>query len=189
MMKLLDQILEHNKLFVEKEEYVQFQTTKFPNKKLVVLSCMDTRLIDLLPSAMNVKHGDMKNVKNAGAIVSHPFGSIMRSILVAVFELNADEVLVVGHHDCGMGKINYESLRAKMEDRGVLKETIDDLKYAGIDIKSFLKGFNSVEESVRESVAMITKHPLMPEGVPVHGLVVDPNTGKLDVIVNGYEGN
>lgn len=99
--------------FVDKEEYKQYQTTKFPDKKLVVLSCMDTRLMDLLPKAMNLKHGDMKIVKNAGAIVSHPFGSIMRSILVAVFELKADEVLVVGHHDCGMGKINPEGMREK----------------------------------------------------------------------------
>jgi carbonic anhydrase len=186
-MKLLNEILEHNRTFVESEDYVKFQTTKFPDKKLVVLSCMDTRLIDLLPTAMNVKHGDMKIVKNAGALVSHPFGSIMRSILVAVFELNADEVMVIGHHDCGMGKVNYESMREKMEARGIKKETIDDLKYAGIDVKTFLKGFNSVEESVQESVDMIANHPLMPEGVPVHGLVVDPHTGKLDLIVNGYE--
>ncbi|MCG1021923.1 beta-class carbonic anhydrase [Sutcliffiella horikoshii] len=186
-MKLLDEILEHNSDFVEKEEYIQYQTTKFPDKKLVVLSCMDTRLMDLLPKAMNLKHGDMKIVKNAGAIVSHPFGSIMRSILVAVFELNADEVLVVGHHDCGMGKINPEGMREKMEARGITKETIDDLKYAGIDVKGFLKGFDSVEESVRESVDMIANHPLMAEGVPVHGLVIDPHTGKLDLVVNGYE--
>lgn len=186
-MKLLNEILEHNRTFVDSEEYVKFETTKFPDKKLVVLSCMDTRLIDLLPSAMNVMHGDMKIVKNAGALVSHPFGSIMRSILVAVLELNADEVMVIGHHDCGMGKVNYETIREKMEARGIKKETIDDLKYAGIDVKTFLKGFDSVEESVRESVDMIANHPLMPEGVPVHGLVIDPHTGKLDLIVDGYE--
>ena len=188
-MKLLEEILEHNSNFVKNKEYLKYETTKFPNKKVVVLSCMDTRLLELLPSALNFKHGDMKIVKNAGAIVSHPFGSIMRSILVAVFELNADEVLVVGHHDCGMGKINPEGMREKMEARGVTKETIDDLKYAGIDVKGFLKGFDSVEESVKESVDMIANHPLMPDGVPVHGLVIDPHTGKLDLVVNGYEQN
>ncbi|CAG9622418.1 beta-class carbonic anhydrase [Sutcliffiella rhizosphaerae] len=186
-MRLLEQILEHNLDFVEKEEYKQYQTTKFPDKKLVVLSCMDTRLMELLHKAMNMKHGDMKIVKNAGAIVSHPFGSIMRSILVAVYELNADEVAVVGHHDCGMGKVNFDSIREKMEARGIKKETIDDLKYAGIDVRGFLKGFDSVEESVRESVDMIVKHPLMPKGIPVHGLVIDPHTGKLDLVTNGYE--
>ena len=77
---------------------------KFPNKKMVIISCMDTRLVELLPKAMNMRNGDVKIIKVAGAVISHPFGSIMRSILVAVYELGADEVCVVGHHDCGMAK-------------------------------------------------------------------------------------
>ncbi|AST92962.1 beta-class carbonic anhydrase [Sutcliffiella cohnii] len=186
-MKLLEEILEHNSNFVRNKEYLKYETTKFPNKKVVVLSCMDTRLLELLPSALNFKHGDMKIVKNAGALVSHPFGSIMRSILVAVYELNADEVMVVGHHDCGMGSINADSMIQKMKDRGIAVEKIEALKYAGVDIKSFLKGFQSVEESVRESVDTINNHPLLPSNLPVHGLVIDPHTGKLDVVINGYE--
>lgn len=69
---------------------------------------MDTRLVELLPHALNLRNGDVKIVKNAGALVSHPFGSIMRSILVAVYELQADEVCVIGHHDCGAGKLQAE---------------------------------------------------------------------------------
>ncbi|MDX5475497.1 MAG: carbonic anhydrase [Bacillaceae bacterium] len=184
---LLNEILLHNESFVETKEYLKYETTKFPDKKVVILSCMDTRLLELLPKAMNLKNGDIKIVKNAGALVSHPFGSIMRSILVAVYELGADEVIVCGHHDCGMGKINYDSIREKMEQRGITNKRIDALKYAGIDVKNFLKGFNSVEESVKESVDMINNHPLLPEDIPVHGLVIHPHTGKLDLIVNGYE--
>lgn len=184
---LLNEILQHNESFVETKEYLKYETTKFPDKKVVILSCMDTRLLELLPKAMNLKNGDIKIVKNAGALVSHPFGSIMRSILVAVYELGADEVIVCGHHDCGMGKINYDSIREKIEQRGITNKRIDALKYAGIDVKNFLKGFNSVEESVKESVDMINNHPLLPEDIPVHGLVIHPHTGKLDLIVNGYE--
>ena len=40
--------------------------------------------------------------------------------------------------------------------------------------------------SVKDSVDVIKHHPLFPENVPVHGLVIDPKTGKLDLIVNGY---
>ncbi|MCY9220783.1 carbonic anhydrase, partial [Bacillus licheniformis] len=50
----------------------------------------------------------------------------------------------------------------------------------------WLKSFDSVEDSVRDSVSVIRNHPLMPEEVPVHGLVIDPETGRLDLIVNGY---
>lgn len=37
------------------------------------------------------------------------------------------------------------------------------------------------------SVNMVRHHPLLPEEVPVHGLVIDPGTGTLDVVVDGYE--
>ena len=102
MSTILSEILEHNESFVRRKEYEKFLTDQFPNKKLVILTCMDTRLIELLPRAMGVRNGDVKMIKNAGAIVSHPFGSVMRSVLVAIYELGAAEVAVVGHHNCGM---------------------------------------------------------------------------------------
>ena len=83
-MRKLEEILEYNKSFVENKEYEQYVTSKHPNKKIVVLSCMDTRLTELLPKAMNLKNGDVKLIKNAGATIMHPFGSIMRSVLVAI---------------------------------------------------------------------------------------------------------
>lgn len=186
-MRIVDEILVHNEKFVANKEFEKFETTKFPEKKLVVLSCMDTRLVELLPQAMNVRNGDVKIVKSAGAIVAHPFGSIMRSILVAVYELKADEICVIGHHDCGMSKISPESFLSKAIEKGVDKEKIDTVKYAGVDLDQWLKGFNNVEDSVRDSVETIKNHPFLASGIPVHGLVIDPSTGKLDVVVNGYE--
>ncbi|GMB09881.1 carbonic anhydrase [Thermolongibacillus altinsuensis] len=186
-MRLLDEILEHNRKFVEKKEYEKYETTKYPNKRLVILSCMDTRLVELLPQAMNVKNGDVKIVKTAGAIVSHPFGSIVRSVLVALYELGADEVCVVGHYDCGMGSIQAGAMIEKMIERGIPKERIEMLKYSGVDLERWLRGFSSVEESVRHSVDMLKNHPLLPPNIPVHGLIIDPHTGKLDVVVNGYD--
>lgn len=98
----LEEILAFNRSFVENGEYEQYRTSRFPDKKMVILTCMDTRLVELLPKAMNLKNGDAKIIKNAGAIVTQPFGNIMRSIIVAVYKLNAREVCVVGHHECGM---------------------------------------------------------------------------------------
>lgn len=112
-MKLLENILQFNQQFVERQDYQKYQTSKFPDKRMVILSCMDTRLVELLPHAMNMRNGDVKIVKSAGALVAHPFGSIMRSILVAVYELNADEVCVIGHHDCGMSKLSCDSFWIK----------------------------------------------------------------------------
>jgi carbonic anhydrase len=187
-MSRLDDIITYNKKFVEEKAYERFHTTKFPDKNMVILTCMDTRLVELLPKAMNIANGDAKVIKNAGALVSHPFGGIMRSILVAIYMLKAEEVFVVGHHDCGMTGMHATPLLDKAAEAGVSKENIDTLKHAGIDIEGFLQGFKSVEESVKESVHMINNHPLMPKNVLVHGLIIHPDTGKLDMVIDGAKG-
>ncbi len=185
-MNRLDEILVFNQQFVENREYVPYQTSKFPDKKLVILSCMDTRLSDLLPRAMNLKNGDAKFIKNAGAVVSHPFGSIMRSILVAVYDLGADEICVIGHHGCGMSSINPDETIGKMISSGISRDTIDTVERVGVNLNAWLQRIDSIPDSVRESVRIIRTHPLLPKSLCVHGLVIDPETGKLDVVVNGY---
>ncbi|WP_226038247.1 beta-class carbonic anhydrase [Aquibacillus saliphilus] len=186
-MMYLDELIEFNQEFSKEKKYIQYQTDKFPDKRIVIFSCMDTRLVELLPNALNIKNGDAKIVKNAGAIIKNPFGSIMRSLLVAVYALKADEILVIGHHDCGMKGFSGKQLIEKAMQRGVQKETINTLEYAGIDVEQWLEGFESVEDSVEHSVGVIRNHPLLPKDTPVHGLVIDPNTGKLDIVTKGYE--
>jgi carbonic anhydrase len=186
-MNKLQEILLHNKLFVENKEYEKYTTTKYPDKKIVILSCMDTRLTAMLPSALNLKNGDAKIIKNAGAVVMHPFGSIMRSLLVAIYELKAEEVLVIGHHGCGMSNINPDAMIEQFIQRGVTRDTISTIEYTGINLKNWLHGFGCVHDSVKESTSIIKNHPLMPKDVFVHGLIIDPETGELEVAVDGYK--
>jgi carbonic anhydrase len=185
-MSRVTDILEHNTQFVDKGEYHEFTSDRFPSMRMVILTCMDARLIELLPKAMGVGNGDAKVIKNAGAIVSHPFGSIMRSILVAVYELGAEEVVVVGHHDCGMTGLSCARIIDKAKTLGVSDDTINTLRHSGIDLQRWLTGFESVETGVTQSVAIVRNHPLLPKSVTVHGLIMDPHTGKLELVVDGY---
>ncbi|CAK4814174.1 unnamed protein product [Aphanomyces euteiches] len=134
---------------------------------------------------MDIKNGDVKIIKIAGAVVAHPFGSVMRSIIIAIYELKASEVFIVGHTDCGMGSVNPSKMKEKFKAEGIKDETINTLEYYGLDLEKWLKGFDDVNESVRNSVKLIRNHPLLPK-IPVHGLVISPNTGKLDVVEDGY---
>lgn len=186
-MKRLDEILSYNKLFVEKKLYENYAATKFPDKKMIIFSCMDTRLTELLPQAMNIQNGDAKIIKNAGAIITHPFGSVMRSIIVAIYELKAEEILIIGHHGCGMSNLIPENVIDKMKDNGVTDETLSLLKFSGVDIHDWLHGFDCVYDSVRQSVSTVRNHPLVPKNIAIHGLIIDPDTGELELIVNGYE--
>ncbi|MEN2767767.1 beta-class carbonic anhydrase [Ornithinibacillus xuwenensis] len=178
----LDEMLAFNKQFVEGKEYEKYQTDSIPNKKMVVFTCMESRLVELLQRALNIQNGDVKMVKNAGAIIRKPFDSIMKSILVAIFELKAEEVTVIGHHDCGMSRVDTKKLTQTMLDKGIEEETIKTLQHAGIDFEDEFHGFETVEESVQQSVNLIRNHPLLPDYVKVHGLVIDPGTGKVDVV-------
>lgn len=188
-MTILSEILDFNDTFVAEKQYEQYATTKFPDKRIVILTCMDTRLTELLPKAMNLKNGDAKIIKSAGAVVTHPFGGIMRSLLVAVYDLQADEVYIVGHHDCGMSAVDTGLIIEKMVHRGIDKNIFKTLKYSGVDMEDWLHGFGDVTESVKMSVDAVRNHPLMDKKVAVHGLVVHPTTGKLDIIIDGYMHN
>lgn len=185
---LLQEILTYNEQFVQNKEYVQYEATKYPKKRMVVVSCMDARLVELLPKALDLHNGDAKILKTAGGTITHPFGSIMRSIVTAVYELNAEEIYVIGHHGCGMSQSNPKGTLQKILDRGVASsEILSALEYAGIDLHKWLFGFDNVVDSIKGNIELVRNHPLIPKDIPVHGLAIAPDTGKLDVIVDGYK--
>lgn len=96
---MIQKILEYNKAFVKEEAYKPYITSKYPDKKLAILTCMDARLTALLPAALGIKNGDAKIIKNAGGVTTHPYGSVVRSLLVAILELGVEEIMVIGHTD------------------------------------------------------------------------------------------
>lgn len=180
---MIEDILAYNQSFVERKAYEKYITSKYPDKKIAVVSCMDTRLTELLPAALGLKNGDAKIIKNAGGIIDHPFGSAMRSLLIAIYELDVREILVVGHTDCGARNTDHLEMIAAMKERGVAQADIDMIAYCGIDFKAWLDGFQDLESSVKKSVGLVKNHPLVPADIKVYGLVLDSVTGALTKIV------
>lgn len=180
---MIDEILEYNKIFVENKGYEKYITSKYPNKKIAIVSCMDTRLTELLPAALGLKNGDAKIIKNAGGIISHPFGSVMRSLLIGIYELDVKEVLVIGHTDCGARCTDSEKIIQKMKIHGIPQQNIDMIKYYGIDFDSWLGGFKNLDSSIKKSVDLIRKHPLIPDDIMIYGLAIDSVTGELRKVI------
>ena len=176
---MIDQIMEYNKKFVENKGYEPYLTSKYPNKKLAVLTCMDTRLTELLPAALGLKNGDAKIIKNAGGVITHPYGSVVRSLLVAILELGVEQVMVIGHTDCGVQGMDGNELLGELVERGIDKEHIDIVRHSGIDLEKWLGGFESVEKSVEETVHTLKTHPLMPKDIEIKGFIMDSETGAL----------
>ena len=90
---MINQIIDYNRSFVERKGYEPFITDKYPDKNLAVLTCMDTRLTELLPTALGLKNGDAKIIKT---IQNHPLipkditvrGFIIDSVTGALEEIN-----------------------------------------------------------------------------------------------------
>src|SRR5699024_12202577 len=109
---------------------------------------------------INIRSSSVKMFKTAVAIVRKPYESIVKIILFAIYDLQAEEVAVIGHHNCGMSAVNTDNLRDKMKQEGISDETFKILDHAGIDFDAEFHGFDSVEESVQQSVDIIRNHPL-----------------------------
>ena len=179
---MIDQIIAFNKTFVAQKGYEKYLTDKYPSKRLAVLSCMDTRLTELLPAALGLKHGDAKMIKNAGGLVISPFDSAMRSLIVAIYELGVQEVMVVAHSNCGACHMSYDHFYHEMIVRGVTDETLNTIRQCGVDLNQWLEGFKDTPTSVQKTVETIKTHPLMPKDVVVRGFIIDSETGALQEI-------
>ncbi len=185
---MIKEMIEYNRKFVEEQRYKQYEADKYPNKKIAIVTCMDTRLTELLPAALGIKNGDCKIIKNAGGVVSSSFGSVVRSLLVAIIELGVEEVMIIGHTDCGVAHIDADMMIGHMVNRGISLETIDMIKYCGVDFETWLAGFDTVETSVEETVHTLRHHPLIPKDVRIGGYVMDTVTGELHVVCEALEG-
>lgn len=176
---MIEQILKFNKEFVDNKGYEKFMTSKYPDKKIAIVTCMDTRLVELLPAALGLRNGDVKIIKNAGGTITNPFDSTMRSLLVAVYELGVNEIMVIGHTGCGVQGMNAAEMLELMHKRGISEEHISLMRHCGIDLDSWLHGFDDTAAAVRETVDLISHHPLMPSDVKTAGYIMNSTTGAL----------
>jgi carbonic anhydrase len=177
---LLEEILGHNAQFVAERER---PISKSPVKKIALFTCMDTRLVDFLEQAMGLRRGDAKVIKNAGNTVIDPYGGVIRSLVVAIFVLGCEEVYVIGHRDCGMAQINEDQLEQRMVERGIAPEVIANLHPS---LREWVGAFHDPYGNVRHVVKMVRENPLIPNDVPIHGLMFDPHSGALELLCDGY---
>lgn len=176
---MIDELISFNRRFVEAKGYEPYRTTKYPDRRIAIVTCMDTRLVTLLPAALGIRNGDVKLIKNASGTITNPFDSTMRSLLIAVYELGVAEVMIIGHTGCGVEGMSAAAMLDRMRQRGVSEERISLMRHCGIDLDRWLHGFDDVPQAVRQTVDLVSRHPLMPADVTVRGFVINSETGLL----------
>lgn len=164
-MAIATRTAEYQRILDENERYsAQFDRSKLampPARHLAVIACMDARLN--VPDALSLRAGDAHIIRNAGGLATD---DAIRSLVISQQLLGTDEVVVIGHTDCGMLTFNDRAVR---EDLAAKTGSTVDLP---------LLPFSNLEQSVRAQVERVRHHPWTKD-VPVHGLVYDVQTGRL----------
>jgi carbonic anhydrase len=141
-----------------------------PARKLAIVACMDARLEPL--AFLGLRLGDAHVIRNAGGRVTE---DTLRSLVISERLLGTDAILVVHHTDCGMLTFTDDQLRNRVRD---------ELGHEAHEVATrmdFLP-FADLQTSVRDDVATIVAAPLIPQEIPVYGLIYDVNTGQLQPV-------
>jgi len=160
-MSVIDEVLASNEIYARTHELRPL--TPRPQRKLAVLTCMDTRLSI---RTLGLKTGDAHIIRNAGGIVTD---DSLRSLLVSHYLLGTEEFMIINHTDCGLMHTTEQDLRTRIQNRAGTAAIAPAFFYA----------FQNIEENVRHQLQKLGTHPWIPEKVMVRGFVYDVTTGLL----------
>jgi carbonic anhydrase len=152
-------ILGENRRYVE--SFDRSALTAAPLSGLAIVACMDARLD--VEEALGLRTGDAHIIRNAGGLATD---DAIRSLIVSQERLGTDEILVIGHTECGLQGADEEEMRDALAAR------------TGRRLDLGFGSFADVEVSVREQVNRLRAHPWI-RPVPIHGLIFDVATGRL----------
>lgn len=186
---MLDEILANNEKFLQNTTLPHIGHA--PRKHTAIVTCMDCRLVNMFEDALGLERGDVLELRTAGATISTPDraganNDLIRSLAAGIYLLGVRRVIVVGHTECGLSRVNPTVLQASMQALGVDPQQLIEHEGLG-DVEGLVKwigAFQDTHLNVQEVVNVIRKSAFLPK-IPIYGLVIDINTGKLTVIDQG----
>ena len=131
---------------------------------VAIVTCMDSRIDPL--RMLGLQHGDAKIFRNPGGRVTP---QALEALVLGVHLLGVERVLVVPHTRCAMASASEAELQRRVGES------------AGTD--ATWQSFGVVTDQVaglREDVAKVRSHPLVPDTVKVGGFIYDVDTGLLE---------
>jgi carbonic anhydrase len=179
-MHLFEAILDANQRAVRGESAGLHPSDFTESLPVVALTCIDPRLNPLMPEVLGLPEAHFIWLRNAGNIITGPTSSTMRSIALACAVKGGREIAVIGHTDCRVKQTSASELIDRLRALGIERAKLPD------NLNEFFGLFASERTNVMKAVEFIRHSPLIGPRVPVHGLMVDIQTGQLEWLVNGY---
>jgi carbonic anhydrase len=181
-MRLLEAIVDANHRAIAGDSGAGLRVSDYAEHlPLVALTCIDARLNRLLPNVLGVPPEQFIWLRNAGNIITGPLSSTMRSLSLACAIKGGKEIVIIGHTDCLVGKTGTMELIDRLAVMGVPRGMLPE------NITEFFGIFASERQNVIKAVEITRWSPLIGPRIPVHGLVVDIESGRLEFVVNGYQ--
>jgi carbonic anhydrase len=181
-MRLFEAIVDANHRAVAGDASAGLHVADFGNElPVIALTCVDPRLNALFPNVLALPGEQFIWLRNAGNIVTGVLSSTMRSLALACAVKGGKEIAIIGHTDCQVGKTTTMQLLEKLESLGVKRQLLPE------NLNEFFGMFGSERQNVLKGCDFVRRSPLIGPKVPVHGLLVDIESGKLEWLVNGYQ--
>ena len=178
-MPALDEVLTANEAYAA--AFDKGDLALPPARGFAILTCMDARLDPAKYAGLS--EGDAHVIRNAGGRASD---DAIRSLVISYKLLGTKEWFVIHHTDCGMEFFTNEVITgllansletAALGDEGFYDVGTGPGSDAAADIDWLT--ISDQAQAVVEDVVRIKEHPLVPSGIPVHGLIYDVRSGRL----------
>ncbi|MFO0753458.1 MAG: carbonic anhydrase [Thermodesulfovibrionales bacterium] len=140
------------------------------SRKIAVILCMDCRLS--IETILQHNRDNAYIVRNAGLLIDN---SELRSLVFSSELFKVEEILLIGHRDCGIREANVRLLAEELEKKLHHADDGADRK----SIKAILKSFRDPEANVRKQAETIRKSKLLPGDIPISGIMYEEFTGNI----------
>jgi len=181
-MRLFEAIVDANHRAIAGDTSAGLRPADFADElPVIALTCIDPRLNAIFPNSLALPAEQFIWLRNAGNIIFDPMSSMTRTLALACAVKGGREIAIIGHTDCLVCKTTTMKLLEEFKTLGVERSLLPD------NLTDFFGLFSSERQNVIKSCDIIRHSPLIGPKIPVHGLLVDTDTGKLDWVVNGYQ--
>jgi carbonic anhydrase len=181
-MRLFEAIVEANHRAVAGDASAGLHPADYADDlPVIALTCIDPRLNPLFPNVLGITADQFIWLRNAGNIITGSMSSTMRSLALACAVKEGREIAIIGHTDCQVCRTTTMQLLDKLQKLGVPRSELPE------NINEFFGMFATERQNVIKGCGFVRQSPIIGPNIPVHGLLVDIQSGKLDWVVNGYE--
>ncbi len=181
-MRLFEAIVDANHRAIDGDASAGLHPADFADElPVIALTCIDPRLNAIFPNALALPAEQFIWLRNAGNNITGPLSSTMRSIALACAVKGGREIAIIGHTDCQVCRTTTTVLLDELKALGVERSHLPE------NVNEFFGMFGSERQNIIKACDFARTSPLIGPKIPVHGLLIEVETGKLDWVVNGYD--